>query len=89
MSTVDLNDLPPNATLTIARDETAGEHFVRLLKDVLLFLTAMAFVCTIFGIAVHTALAQAASADAQKWAMSILSLAAGGLTGYHVRDGRR
>lgn len=32
MNTVDLNDLPANATLSIAREETAGERALLLFK---------------------------------------------------------
>lgn len=85
MSTVDLNDLPANATLSIAREETTSERRVRLFKDVTLFLLAIALVVAIVALCVHTLLTPDASADAQKWAMSLLTGAAGGLIGYLVR----
>ena len=85
MSTVDLNDLPANATLSIAREETTGERRVRLFKDVTLFLLAIALVVAIVVLCVHTLLTPDASADSQKWAMSLLTGAAGGLIGYLVR----
>ena len=85
MSTVDLNALPSTATLTITREESSGERRVRLFKDVTLFLLAIALVCVIVGLCVHTLLSADASTDARKWAMSLLTGSAGGLIGYLVR----
>lgn len=85
MSTVDLNDLPANATLSIAREETTGERGVRLFKDVTLFVVALVFVGIIIWISLHTLLNPNASADDRKWSMSLLTGAAGGLIGYLVR----
>lgn len=85
MSTVDLNDLPANATLSIAREETAGERGVRLFKDVTLFVMALVFVGVILWISLHTLLSPSSSADDRKWSMSLLTGAAGGLIGYLIR----
>lgn len=85
MSTVDLNDLPANATLSIAREETAGERSVRLFKDVVLFVVALVFVGVILWISLRTLLSPTSSADDRKWSMSVLTGAAGGLIGYLVR----
>lgn len=85
MTTVDLNALPSTATLSITREETAGERRVRLFKDLTLFILAVALVCVIVGLCVHTLLVPGASEDARKWSMSLLTGAAGGLIGYLVR----
>ncbi len=85
MSTVDLNDLPANATLSVTREETAGERSVRLFKDVALFVMALIFVGLIMWISLHTLLDPHASPDDRKWSMSVLTGAAGGLIGYLIR----
>ena len=63
---VNLNALPPTTTLSITRKETSGERRVRLFKDVTLFLLALALLCVIVGLCVHTALSTNAIAAAQK-----------------------
>lgn len=87
MSVIDLNTPPPdhNFSIKVERVETAGERTVRLFKDLVLFLTAIAFVSLIAWLCFHALLSDATSADEKKWAMSILSAAAGGLIGYLIR----
>ena len=87
MSTIDL-DKPPeghNYKVTVERDETAGERYVRLFKDVALFGAALVLTMAVVTLCFVTVLSATASADEQKWAMSVLSLATGGLIGYLVR----
>ncbi len=86
MSTVDLNDPPPGQRFNFAIEtqETAGEHAVRLFKDVALFLLAIGFVCLLVTLCYRTLTSASASPDAQKWAMSIFSLLGGGIVGYLV-----
>ena len=87
MNTIDLNNPPPNHKigLSIARDETEAEHYVRLFKDLALFVAALGFVMLIVGLCYSTLTAPAATAEEKKWAMSVLSAAAGGLIGYLIR----
>jgi hypothetical protein len=84
---IDLSAPPPNHkySVNIEREETAGERKVRLFKDVALFLTALAFVGLIVYVCVDTLHSTTAGADEKKWAMSVLSAAAGGIIGYLVR----
>ena len=87
MSTIDLNSPPPNHkfSVSIDREETDGERNVRLFKDVVLFLVAIAFVALIVWLCYATLISAAASAEEKKWAMSVLSAATGGIVGYLVR----
>lgn len=87
MSTLDLNNPPPNHRYTVKVDpeETAGERQVRLTKDLLVFLLAIGFVIVVAAICVMTVVNQDSGQEEKKWAMSILSAATGGLVGYLVR----
>lgn len=87
MSTIDLNSPPPNHNyrVSIEREETIGERRVRLFKDVALFIVALAFVIVIAWLCYSTLTSAAATADEKKWAMSVLSAAAGGIVGYLIR----
>jgi len=87
VSTIDLNSPPPNHkfSVSVEREETAGERQVRLFKDVALFLVAVAFVVLIAWLCYSTLTSASATADEKKWAMSVLSAAAGGIIGYLVR----
>lgn len=87
MSTIDLNSPPPNHkfSVSVEREETTGERRVRLFKDVALFLVAIAFVVLITWLCYSTLFAPNATVEEKKWAMSVLSAAAGGIIGYLVR----
>lgn len=87
MSTIDLNAPPPNhkVNVTVEREETTGERRVRLGKDVALFVLAVVFVGLIVSLCYSTLQDDAASADAKRWAMSVLSAATGGIVGFLVR----
>lgn len=87
MSTIDLNSPPPNHKFSVSvdREETASERGVRLFKDVVLFLVAVGFVLLIVWLCTTTLTAASTSPEEKKWAMSILSAAAGGIIGYLVR----
>ena len=86
MSIIDLNNPPHDHqfSLSVKPEETNGERSVRLVKDLGLFFFAMALVAVIMWICVDT-LQSPASADEKKWAMSILTSAAGGIIGYLIR----
>ena len=87
MSQLDLNNPPPGHAYKVAveREETTAERNVRLGKDIIVFLVAVALVITIAIICVVTLSSPSASAEEKKWAMSILSALAAGLVGYLVR----
>lgn len=87
MSTIDLNNPPPNHkySVSVDREETIAERGVRLFKDVAVFLLAGAFVVIITYYSYTTLTSSTASAEEKKWAMSVLSAAAAGLIGYLVR----
>lgn len=87
MSTIDLNALPPNHkfSASVGREDTDGERYVRLFKDVALFLVAIAFVVLMTWVCYSTLFSPQATAEEKKWAMSVLSAAAGGIVGYLVR----
>lgn len=87
MSTIDLNTPPPNHkfSVSVQREETAGERGVRLFKDVALFLAAIGFVVLIAVLCCNTLSSSTAAPEEKKWAMSVLSAATGGIIGYLVR----
>lgn len=87
MSTIDLNNPPPNHTLSVAvdREETKGEQAVRLTKDLSLFFVAIGFIVAIVSLCYSTVIDVTASAEEKKWAMSVLSASAAGLIGYLIR----
>ncbi|MEI4485731.1 hypothetical protein V8J36_05975 [Frigidibacter sp. MR17.14] len=86
-STINL-EAPPaghSVTASMKPDELPGEVRVRLFKEVVLFLLAIAFVGIVMWICIDTIRTPAASADEKKWAMSVIAAAAGGTIGYLVR----
>ena len=87
MSQIDLDEPPPNHkfSVSVEREETNGERGVRLFKEIVLFLVAIGFVLLIVWLCFATLTSSSASLDEKKWAMSVLSAAAGGLIGYLVR----
>ncbi len=87
MSSIDLNSPPPNHkfSVSIDREETEGERRVRLFKDMALFVVAIGFVVLIVMLCYSTLSSATATADEKKWAMSVISAAAGGIIGYLVR----
>jgi len=87
VSVIDLNSLSSdhNFSIKVERIETMGERGVRLFKDIILFLTAICFVGLIAWLCFHALLSDGTSPDEKKWAMSVLSAAAGGIIGYLIR----
>jgi hypothetical protein len=84
---IDFSTAPPNHQYkaSIEREEYPSERFVRLFKDVVLFLAAIVLVGVIAGLCYRALVSPTATPEAQKWAMSILSAMVGGLVGYLVR----
>ncbi len=87
MSQLDLGNPPPNhqVSVSIEREETSGELKVRLFKEVVLFIVAVGFVMLLVWLCYDTLASKTATADEKKWAMSVLSAAAGGIIGYLVK----
>ncbi len=87
MNTIDLNTPPPkhNFSVSVSPVETDGERRVRLAKDLILFLVAIALVIIMFFVCYNTLMSATTSSEEKKWAMSVLSLAMGGLVGYLVK----
>lgn len=87
MSTIDLNSPPPkhNFRVSVDRAETPAEMAVRLMKDVCLFLAALALVGVVIYICITTLQGATATQEEKKWAMSTIGAAAGGVVGYLVR----
>ena len=78
---------PPNHNYNIKVDpkETDGDRAVRLFKDVALFLVAIGFVILLAVLCYGTLTSSATTPEEKKWAMSIISGAAGGIIGYLIR----
>lgn len=87
MNQLDLNNPPRdhNLNVSIEPGETKAELFVRLFKDVLLFLTTIGFVVLVVWICFDALRGADKSADEKRWAMSVLTAITGGLVGYLVR----
>ncbi len=85
MITIDLSKPTPGYTVSVTPEESAGERRVRLFKDVVLFVLAVVFVVIITWVCVSTLGSHAATEEEKKWAMSILTAAAGGMVGYLIR----
>ena len=87
MSQLNINDPPEGHqyNLSLEPKESFSERRVRLFKDVMLFLVAIGFVVIIVWLCLGTLQDPASSAEAKKWAMSVLSAATGGILGYLVR----
>jgi hypothetical protein len=86
-NSIDLNSPPPNHNYSIKVDpkETDGDRMVRLFKDVALFLVAIGFVILLAVLCYSTLTSSTTTPEEKKWAMSIISGAAGGIIGYLIR----
>ena len=86
-NSIDLNSPPPNHNYNIKVDpkETDGDRAVRLFKDVALFFVAIGFVILLAVLCYGTLTSSTTTPEEKKWAMSILSGAAGGIIGYLIR----
>ena len=84
---IDLASPPPGHTFTASIEprETPEERYVRLFKDVALFLVALVFVVAIGWVSFRTLSSSAASPDEKRWAQSALTGVLGGLVGCLVR----
>ena len=87
MSNIDLNAPPPGHKFSVSvdKEETSAERGVRLFKEVGVFVTALVFVGMVAVLCYRTLNSATASPDEKKWAMSVLSAAAGGIIGYLVK----
>ena len=87
MTTLNFGAPPDNHKFSIAVSpvEPQADRMVRLAKDFIFFLFALGLVGTVLWLSVRTTLDAGASADEKKWAMSVLSAAAGGVIGWLVK----
>lgn len=87
MNQLDLNNLGSDHkySVSIEPGETQEERYVRLFKDVVLFLTTIGFVVLVVWICFEALRGADKSADEKRWAMSVLTAITGGLVGYLVR----
>jgi hypothetical protein len=87
VSQIDLSKPPPNHkySVSIEREETKGERGVRLFKDLALFIVAIGFVALIVWLCYSTLTSSSTTPEEKRWAMSILTGAAGGIIGYLVK----
>ena len=74
-----------NYKFSLEPKEPLADRNVRLFKDVVVFLLAVGCVLLIVWLWVTTVVSASAQPEEKKWAMSILSAAAGGLIGYLIR----
>ena len=70
---------------SLDREEYPSERYVRLFKDVVVFLLAVILVGIVAFLCCKALLVPGTQPDEQKWAMSILSAMVGGLVGYLVK----
>jgi hypothetical protein len=86
-SFVDFQNPPAehNYKFSFEPKEPSADRNVRLFKDVVVFVLAVGFVRLIVWLCVTTVISASAQPEETKWAMSILSAAAGGLIGYLIR----
>ncbi len=80
MSTIDLNN-PPGTTSA----SRSGRRWVRLTKDLALFFAALLVFGMIVLLCYRALSSPQTSAEEKKWAMSVLTAAAGGIIGYLIR----
>jgi hypothetical protein len=86
-NSIDLNSPPPGHKydFKVGPEEAGIDQKVRLFKDVTLFVMAIAFVILLVCLCYGTLTSSATTPEEKKWAMSIISGAAGGIIGYLVR----
>lgn len=86
MSTIDLNTPPPhhNFKVSVQPEQSKAEVGVRLFRETVLFLVAIAFVAIVTWLCVDTLRSTGASSEEKKWAMSVISAATGGIIGYLI-----
>lgn len=84
---IDFQNPPPDHKykFSFEPNESTADRNVRLFKDVVVFLLAVGFVLLIVWLCVSTVWSTSAQPEEKKWAMSILSAAAGGIIGYLIR----
>lgn len=86
--TIDLNTAPPGHTYSVSvkPGETEKDAWARIIKDLVLFFFAIAFVAALAWFCYQTLISTTAPPDEKKWAMSFFTGAAGGLIGYLVKQ---
>lgn len=87
MTKIDFSETPQNHSYTIKleKEEDPSDAWVRRFKEVTIFLLAIGSVVLIATLCVNTLSSPSASAEEKKWAMSIITAAAGGIIGYLLK----
>lgn len=85
MSNLDLNGLPTDLQLTLSKKETDSERWVRLVKDLTVFLLAICILLLALVWSGWILFHPAASDDSKHTAQTILIAIVSGLVGYLVR----
>lgn len=86
--TYDLNAAPPAGhkyTVTVQPNETEKDAWVRVIKDLTLFLCSIIFFGLLLWYCYERMSSATASADEKRWSMSVFTAMAGGLMGYLVK----
>jgi hypothetical protein len=86
-SDINVNNPYPNHNFQfkLQPNEHYADKFVRLLKDLLLFVVAIGFVSLVILICYDTLTSPSTGSEEKKWAMAIISGAASGVIGYLLK----
>ncbi len=85
MSNLDLNNLPTDLQLTLSKKETDGERWVRLGKDLIVFVFAICVLLIAVVWSTWTLFEPSATADNKHTAQTIMIAIVSALVGYLVR----
>ena len=85
MSNLDLNGLPTDLQLTLSKKETDSERWVRLIKDLTVFVLAICILLLALVWSAWILFQPTATADSKHTAQTIMIAIVSGLVGYLVR----
>jgi hypothetical protein len=85
LSNLDLSNLPPDLQATLSKKETEGERWVRLAKDLSVFVFALLVLLAAFLWSGWVMLQPSASMDDKHTAQTIFIALVSGLLGYLVK----
>ncbi len=85
MSNLDLKELPADLQLTLSKKETDSERWVRLVKDLIVFVLAICVLVLALVWSAWTLFERSASADNKHTAQTVIIAIVSGLVGYLVR----
>jgi len=85
LSNLDLTNLPPDLQATLSKKETEGERWVRLTKDLAVFIFALLVLFAAFVWSGWVMVQPAAPADDKHTAQTIIIALVSGLLGYLIK----